>query len=202
MDVDQPLAGSSELTTSLVLQTLPRIDENSAMDKKPPKERILEILDLLESHVEKLRKEAAQLEEDKDQLISTLDSVRHTDLMNQLSENDADDVTRYADRIMNRCQTVEVRVLTQRDTMQEEALFQVNHLIDGLVVDLRNDHDAAKQRCVSYVNACSSIMVEGIMDKKFESALLGCTIDDQKRVKKRLQGLLSYFERLRFQTFE
>lgn len=71
----------------MVLQTLPKIDENNTMDNKPPKERILTLLDLLESHVEKLRKEAAQLEEDKDQLLATLDSVRHTDLMNQLDES-------------------------------------------------------------------------------------------------------------------
>lgn len=70
-----------------MLQTLPKIDENNTMDNKPPKERILSLLDLLESHVEKLRKEAAQLEEDKDQLLATLDSVRHTDLMNQLDES-------------------------------------------------------------------------------------------------------------------
>lgn len=64
--------------------------------------------------------------------------------------DDADDVSRYADRIMSRCQTVEVRVLTQRDQMQEEALSQINHLIDGLVMDLRNDHEAAKLRYVMF----------------------------------------------------
>ncbi|CAG9764696.1 unnamed protein product [Ceutorhynchus assimilis] len=202
MDVDQPVASCSVLTTSVVLQTLPKIDENNSMDNKHPKERVVELLDLLEGHVETLRKDAAQLEEDRDQLLATLDTVRHADLLNQLDENDVDDVSRYADRIMNRCQTVEVRVLTQRDQMQEEALSQINHLIDGLVMDLRNDHEAAKQRCISYVNACSSIMVDGVMDKKFESALLGCTLDDQKRVKKRLQGLLSYFGRLRVQMFD
>ncbi|XP_066255440.1 BAG family molecular chaperone regulator 2 [Euwallacea similis] len=202
MDVDQPFASTSVMTTSIVLQTLPKVDENVSLDHKAPKERIIELLDMLESHVEKLRKEAAQLEEDRDQLLTTLDSVRHLDYMNQLNENDADDVIRYADRIMSRCQTVEVRVMTQRDQMQEDALSQVNHLIDGLVMDIRNDHEVAKQRCISYVNACSSIMVDGAMDKVFESALLGCALDDQKRVKKRLQGLLNYFERLRVQMFD
>lgn len=31
------------------------------------------------------------------------------------------------------------------------------------------------------------------LDAEFESAVLGCTIEDQKRVKKRLHGLYSYF---------
>ncbi|XP_060536191.1 BAG family molecular chaperone regulator 2 [Cylas formicarius] len=202
MDVDQSLPTASGLSTSIVLQTLPKIDENLTHDPKTPKERILGLLDLLESHVEKLRKEASQLEEDRDHLLATLDSVKNADLMNQLNENDADDVLRYADRIMNRCMTVDVRVFTQRDLMQEEALFQVNHLIDNLVMELKQDHEAVKARCISYVNACSSVMVEGAMDKKFESALLGCTVDDQKRVKKRLVGLLTYFEKLRVQNLQ
>ncbi|KAJ8934144.1 hypothetical protein NQ314_013554 [Rhamnusium bicolor] len=200
MDVD-PLPGtSSGMTTALVLQTLPKIDENDMMSTKTPKERILELLDLLESHVEKLRKGASQLEEDRDALLSTLDSVRNADLMYDLEDNDRDDVNRYADRIMNRCHTVEVRVLTQRDQMQEEALFQVNHLIDGLVISLKGDGETAKAKCVSYMNACSSNLVQGITDKKFESALLGCTVDDQKKVKRRLQGLLNYFDKLKIST--
>ncbi|KAJ8985910.1 hypothetical protein NQ317_010667 [Molorchus minor] len=78
MDVD-PLPGTSSgmsMSTALVLQTLPKIDENDVMSKKPPKERTLELLDFLESQVEKLRRGASQLEEDKDALLSTLDSVR------------------------------------------------------------------------------------------------------------------------------
>lgn len=66
---------------------LPKIDENNAMETKTPKERIIEILDILEGHVEKLRKEAAQLEEDKDQLLSSLDSVRNANLIAELLES-------------------------------------------------------------------------------------------------------------------
>lgn len=57
------------------------------MSSKPPKERFLELLDLLENHVEKLRKGASQLEEDRDALLSTLDSVRNADLMYELQES-------------------------------------------------------------------------------------------------------------------
>lgn len=86
--------------------------------------------------------------------------------------------------------------------MQEDALFQINHLIDGLVISLRTDPDGTKVRCQSYMNACSSHYIHGITDKNFESALLGCTVDDQKRVKKRLQGLLNYFDKLERETYE
>lgn len=56
------------------------------LSSKPPKERILEMLDLLEGHVEKLRKGASQLEEDKDALLSHLDSIVNADLMYHLEE--------------------------------------------------------------------------------------------------------------------
>lgn len=75
------------ISTALVLQTLPKIDENDVMSTKSPKERFLELLDLLENHVEKLRKGASQLEEDRDALLSTLDSVRNADLMYELEES-------------------------------------------------------------------------------------------------------------------
>lgn len=65
---------------------LPKIDEDNAMESKTPKQRITEILDLLEGHVEKLRKEASKLEEERDSLLATLDSVRNADLMNELND--------------------------------------------------------------------------------------------------------------------
>lgn len=66
---------------------LPKIDENNTFDSKNPKERVIELLDILESHVEKLRKEASQLEEDRDQLLSSIDSVRNTDVIAELEES-------------------------------------------------------------------------------------------------------------------
>lgn len=91
---------------------------------------------------------------------------------------------------------------THRDKMQEDSLHQVNHLIDGLVLSVQSEPENAKAKCVSFMNACSPHVVHGITDKKFECALLGCTLDDQKRVKKRLQGLLHYFDKLRFSSVE
>lgn len=62
-----------------------------------------------------------------------------------------------------------------------------------------------RQKCQQYLNACSSVDFNystmnlgaatatiAFSDKKFEGFILGCTLDDQKRVKKRLEALLSY----------
>ena len=100
----------------------------------------------------------------------------------------------YAEHITNRCLTVDVHVKTARDDMQEDALHQVNSFIDSLVMNLQNDPFGTKNRCVAFMNACSSHAF-GMADKNFETAILGCTLDDQKRVKKRLQGLLEYIDK-------
>jgi len=176
--------------------SLPKIDENFAMESKTAKQRLIEVLDVLEGHVEKLRKDAIKLEEDRDSLLSSLDSVKNAELLNELAEHERDDVLHFTDRIVNRCLTVELKINTQRDKPQEEALHQINHLIDSLVVGMKTDPEGTQAKCMAYMNSCSSAVVQGVIDKNFESTLLGCTVDDQKRVKKRLHGLLSYINKL------
>lgn len=108
-------------------------------------------------------------------------------------KGEREDVLLSVEHISNRCLTVDILVKTTRDNTQEDALHQVNSFIDGLVKSLRSDPDGTKMRCLGYMNACSS-HTHGTADKNFETAILGCTLDDQKRVKKRLQGLLDYID--------
>lgn len=96
---------------------------------------------------------------------------------------------------MGRCTTVQVMVHTNRDRIQEDALHQVNRLIDGLVISIKHDPGATRVKCMSYMAACTSSTFQGASDKNFETAILGCTLDDQKHIKKRLQGLLDYMNK-------
>ncbi|CAH1999108.1 unnamed protein product [Acanthoscelides obtectus] len=89
MDVEPISCSSSGISTAVVLQAMPKIDEDHMLSNKPPKERVVEMLDMLETHVEKLRRGASQLEEDKDALLSTLDSVVNADLMYNLDESES-----------------------------------------------------------------------------------------------------------------
>lgn len=68
-------------------------------------------------------------------------------------------------------------------------------MIDSLIINLRHDPGSTRQRCAEFMNACSSHGF-GHSDKNFETAILGCTLDDQKRIKKRLQGLLDYIDKM------
>lgn len=113
--------------------------------------------------------------------------------------DELDEVNCYAHRISNRLATIEISVKTVRDSAQEDALHQVNSLIDSLLTV--GDRMLARQRCQTFLNACSvhdaanASEIEPIVDKKFETAVLGCTLDDQKTIKKRLQALMSYLNK-------
>lgn len=172
--------------------SIPKIEENENADKHP-KDHLLGILDQVEAHVERLRKDTLLLEEKKDSLFTTLDAIRNSELLSGLLETDRDDIQRYIDRVTMRCMTIEILVRTNRDQAQEESLFQVNRLIDQLVVSFKQDPSSTRARCQAYLAACSP-HPEVPTDKAFEIALLGCALDDQKKIKKRLHGLLNYLE--------
>jgi BCL2-associated athanogene 2 len=86
-----------------------------------------------------------------------------------------------------------------RDTSQVDSLSVINHLIDEVI--RFGDPITKRHKCQEYLNACSSdfqysmtftTSTVAFIDKKFEGHLLGCTLDDQKRIKKRLEALLNY----------
>lgn len=100
------------------------------------------------------------------------------------------------ERVSSRLGTVELTVRTERNDPQEECLHQVNIQIDNLI----NSQDMIMSRhiCQLYLNSCSDeAKTDPTMgtDKKFENALLGCTLDDQKETRKRLHALMSYFNK-------
>lgn len=112
----------------------------------------------------------------------------------------------YIQRVNSRLGTVELNVRTVRDKSQEDSLSQINALIDTMIK--MGDPVIGRQRCQLYLNACCSSTMDpssqlgtvleadvGPIDKKFESALLGCTLDDQKNIKKRLQALMGYLNK-------
>jgi len=50
---------------------------------------------------------------------------------------------------------------------------------------------------MAYMNACSSQNV-GYSDKAFETAVLGCTLHDQKMIKDKLQKLSDSIDQMSF----
>ena len=59
-----------------------RILEDSLM-----KENVIDILDEVESHVERLRKEAVHLEEEKETIMTALDTLKHSHILEDITES-------------------------------------------------------------------------------------------------------------------
>ncbi|XP_017053513.1 BAG family molecular chaperone regulator 2 isoform X2 [Drosophila ficusphila] len=169
-------------------------------------ERFVNILDQLDARVEKLRKDALNLQEKKDYLLMSMDLIKSNEMMQNMSEAEREEIMLYIQRVSSRLGTVELNVRTVRDNSQEDSLSQINALIDTMIKT--GDPVIARQRCQLYLNACCSTSMDssgqldtvpeadlGPIDKKFESVLLGCTLDDQKNIKKRLQALMGYLNK-------
>ncbi|XP_075164129.1 BAG family molecular chaperone regulator 2 isoform X3 [Haematobia irritans] len=171
-------------------------------------DRFVTVLDQLDSRVEKFRKDALGLQEKRDFLLMSIDLIKSNDLMQNLSESEREEIGCYIHRVNSRLSTVELHVRTVRDQSQEDSLSQINALIDMMIT--LGDPTLSRQKCQMYLNACCSAsetgnlptysedaidMDAGPVDKKFESVLLGCTLDDQKNIKKRLQALMGYLNK-------
>ncbi|EDV40868.2 uncharacterized protein Dana_GF10728, isoform C [Drosophila ananassae] len=183
------------------------VDDSRTLDRPyNANERFVNILDQLDARVEKLRKDALNLQEKKDYLLMSMDLIKTNEMMQNMSEAEQEEIMLYIQRVSSRLGTVELNVRTVRDNSQEDSLSQINALIDTMIK--MGDPVIARQRCQMYLNACCSSSMDpsghmdtvpeadvGPIDKKFESVLLGCTLDDQKNIKKRLQALMGYLNK-------
>ncbi|KAG8237604.1 hypothetical protein J437_LFUL012403 [Ladona fulva] len=94
--------------------------------EKAPKSQLIALLDEVGRHVDILRRDLLLLEARKDTVLSTLDTIRHSDLLSQLSNEETAEVELYAERLTKLCSGMDVKITTTRDLRQEEALYEVN----------------------------------------------------------------------------
>lgn len=95
-----------------------------------------------------------------------------------------------AKRLMGRTLTVEVSVETIRNPQQQESLLHATRMIDEVAGKLLDDLEDSKGRLMSLYGACTSEVPPGPIDQKFQSVVIGCAIEDQKKIKRRLETLL------------
>lgn len=91
---------------------------------------------------------------------------------------------------MGRTLTVEVSVETIRNPQQQESLLHATRMIDEVVNKLLDNLEDSKSRLMSLYCACTSEVPSGPIDQKFQSVVIGCAIEDQKKIKRRLETLL------------
>ncbi|GCC28897.1 BAG family molecular chaperone regulator 2 [Chiloscyllium punctatum] len=152
--------------------------------------RLLETLDNLELRVETLREAAASMEQEKETLLELIQSVQNSQDMKHISEGEREELNVTADRLIGRTLTVMVSVETIRSLQQEEALSKATALIDEVVSKVLEDLRSNKKRLVALYNACSSDTPPGPVDQKFQSIIIGCALEDQKKIKSRLEKLI------------
>uniref|UniRef100_G3SZL0 BAG family molecular chaperone regulator 2 n=1 Tax=Loxodonta africana TaxID=9785 RepID=G3SZL0_LOXAF len=157
--------------------------------------RLLESLDQLELRwVEALREAASAVEQEKEILLEMIHSIQNSQDMRQISDGEREELNLTANRLMGRTLTVEVSVETIRNPQQQESLKHATRIIDEVVSKFLDDLGNAKSHLMSLYSACSSEVPAGPVDQKFQSIVIGCALEDQKKIKRRLQTLLRNIE--------
>ncbi|CAI5769631.1 BAG family molecular chaperone regulator 2 [Podarcis lilfordi] len=156
--------------------------------------RLLECLDQLERRVEALRDTASSMEQEKESLLEMIHGIQNSQDMRNISEGEREELSLTAKRLMGRTLTVEVSVETIRNPQQQESLLHATRMIDEIVGKLLDDLEDSKSRLMSLYGACTSEVPAGPVNQKFQSVVIGCAIEDQKKIKRRLETLLRNIE--------
>lgn len=108
---------------------------------------------------------------------------------------DREEIVTTSQRLAKMLSTVQVVVSTVRSKEQQVALDTVNAFIANMtrMAEAIAERQRAQQLCRLYLNTCSSESYCLPVDEKFQRAILDCTADDQKKVRKRLETLLASF---------
>ncbi|XP_008066311.2 BAG family molecular chaperone regulator 2 [Carlito syrichta] len=144
--------------------------------------------------VEALREAATAVEQEKEILLEMIHSIQNSQDMRQISDGEREELNLTANRLMGRTLTVEVSVETIRNPQQQESLKHATRIIDEVVNKFLDDLENAKSHLMSLYSACSSEVPSGPVDQKFQSIVIGCALEDQKKIKRRLETLLRNIE--------
>lgn len=117
---------------------------------------------------------------------------------------DRADIEANANCLQHRLASVDVVIRPMRTLEQVEALNKTNQSIEQLHrMVVKEDRTRARRRCLSYINACLSDVNNNnnhsqsmmAVDEKFQMLIIGCSLEDQKAIKKKLEQILAEIER-------
>lgn len=91
---------------------------------------------------------------------------------------------------MGRTLSVEISVGTIRNCQQEEALHRATSIIDDIVKKLLDGMAGSRQRLMALHAACVTEAPPVPIDQKFQAIVISCALEDQKKIKRRLETLL------------
>nr|XP_046258218.1 BAG family molecular chaperone regulator 2 [Scatophagus argus] len=152
--------------------------------------RLLESLDQLEVRVEALREAASAMEQERECILEMIQSIQNGQEMRNICAGEREELGLTANRLMGRTLSVEISVGTIRNPQQEEALRKATAIIDELVKKLLDDMDNSRQRLQALHAACVTEAPPVPIDQKFQAIVISCALEDQKKIKRRLETLL------------
>uniref|UniRef100_A0AAY5EHF8 BAG domain-containing protein n=1 Tax=Electrophorus electricus TaxID=8005 RepID=A0AAY5EHF8_ELEEL len=180
--------------------------------------RLLESLDQIEMRVEALREAATAMEQEKECLLEMIQSIQNSQEMRTICDGNAvcethlnsqecnviiaklkralfspgerEELDLTANRLMSRTLTVQVSVDTIRNPQQEDALRKATAIIDEIVAKVLEDLEGAKRSLRALHAACVTDAGPVPIDQKFQSIVISCALEDQKKIKRRLETLI------------
>ncbi|XP_072045105.1 BAG family molecular chaperone regulator 2-like [Amphiura filiformis] len=155
---------------------------------------LLNTLDEMEKRVEELRDNAKKMEEERKSLLGSLNTMLQSQALVEVNKGDREELELFIDRLTKRCLTIEITVHIIRSPSQEKSLQTVLKYLHDLIGTIHSNMQQSRQVIERYLNSCIT-ETKGPVDDKFQAALLGCTAEDQKDVRKRLEALWASLER-------
>ncbi|XP_023117123.1 BAG family molecular chaperone regulator 2 [Amphiprion ocellaris] len=156
--------------------------------------QLLESLDQLEMRVEALREAASAMEQERECILEMIQSLQNSQEMRNICAGEREELNLTANRLMGRTLSVEISVGTIRNSQQEDALHKATSIIDEIVKKLLDDMDGGRQRLMALHAACVSEAPAVPIDQKFQAIVISCALEDQKKIKRRLETLLRNVE--------
>ena len=160
---------------------------------------VRQVLDDVEAQIETLREAVTRLAREKQAVLEVLEGIGQSLPGAPLSEVEREEVELEVDRLRGRVEEVKSELETRRTASQRQSLEAVEEKICQLVREVQTEADGAgsSRTCRGYLAACGGTepgQGPGQTCHKFEALVLGCAVEDQKRIKRRLSDLLSQIE--------
>ncbi|MCJ8730910.1 hypothetical protein PDJAM_G00189740 [Pangasius djambal] len=152
--------------------------------------RLLESLDEVEMRVEALREAATAMEHERECLLEMIQSIQNSQEMRTICDGEREELTLTANRLMGRTLTVTVSVDTIRNPQQEDALRTATAIIDEIAAKVLDDMEGARKKLQVLHAACLTEALLVPIDQKFQSIVISCALEDQKKIKRRLETLI------------
>ncbi|XP_065843006.1 BAG family molecular chaperone regulator 2-like [Oscarella lobularis] len=156
-------------------------------------DRLVALLDDVERRVQTMRDQATQVADERREITRRLcevqDAVKHASFVG--SDVEREEIHLTAENLVQRCLAVEVNVETPRNDAQEAALNVVEKRIEEITARDADDFQGIYEGVTALYNATLPDEARGAVDDRFQLMLMGCCAEDQKRIRRRLERMLS-----------